>query len=368
MKTAFVPQRRILICVTVQVTVKAFLNPHIRLLQEMGFQVDVAAKSDGSASEIVADHIYDLPFQRTPWAKQNLVACRMLRELVECNHYCAIHFHTPVASAFGRWSIRYVRRYGVKIFYTAHGFHFFEGAPLKNWLIYYPIERFLARYTDCLITINSEDYSAAKYFYGTEVVYVPGVGVSAFPRQVRRRKKNIVCPLLLSIGELSTRKNHILALKALAALKMRQWTYWIAGSGDLENELKQQVQELGIADRVCFLGYRRDIGELCSKADVFLFPSLQEGLPVALMEAMAAGLPVVASDIRGNRDLIVHGKGGLLVEPHDVAGFTRAISELLNRDDCSMGEFNRTVLAAFELSEVLESMRRIYRKHLKSYV
>lgn len=376
MKT-FIPQRRILICTTVQITVKTFLNPHIRLLQEMGFQVDVAAQADGSAPDIVADCIYDLPFQRTPFSWRNLIAGLKLQKLVKRNRYCAVHFHTPVASAWGRWSIRRFRRSGMKVFYTAHGFHFFRGASVINWLSYYPAEYFLSRYTDCLITINAEDSVAAEHFLAGEHVYVPGVGIDCkklaeislpAPKAYSALQIPKGTKLLLSVGELNRNKNHSTILHALALLREYSWIYLICGRGNQETVLRETAQILGIADRVRFLGFRKDVQSWFAAATIFIFPSFREGLSVALMEAMAAGLPVVASDIRGNRDLIVHGKGGLLVEPHDVAGFAWAISELLNRDDCSMGEFNRAALAAFELPEVLESMRRIYRKHLKSYV
>lgn len=363
--------KRILICSTILTTIKSFLIPHIKMLQSIGYRVDVAAYKDVEGLEDIVDNIYDIPFNRNPFSKRNIIASRKLKDIVNNDHYDIIHFHTPVASAFGRWIVKDLRKNETKVFYTAHGFHFFKGAPLKNWLLYYPVERFLARYTDVLITINKEDYKIAHDFKAKKITYVPGVGVdtkkfreSFYDKKNKREELDISNEtiVILSIGELIERKNHETALKAIAKVNNTNWIYLICGQGQLESHLKDLAKVLGIEEKVKFLGFRNDISQICKASDVFVFPSYQEGLPVAVMEAMSVGLPIVCSSIRGNTGLIEQGKGGYLVDPNDVDGFVDAINKIienvkLRRD---MGDYNKESVMKFDVDNVISDMKKIY--------
>lgn len=226
----------------------------------------------------------------------------------------------------------------LKVIYTAHGFHFYDGAPKKNWILYYPIEKYVSKYTDVLITINKEDYKRAiSHFHEKRTFYVPGVGVDVKKfsdvciDRNKRRKELGVSPedfLLISVGELSVRKNQIVVLKALAEIKRKnpeisaQFKYILVGQGKLEEEYKKFIQSHSLEKTVTLLGFRTDIPELLKASDLFVFPSLQEGLPMALMEAMASGLPIVCSRIRGNVDLIEDGENGYLCDPGSDEEFT----------------------------------------------
>ena len=238
-----------------------------------------------------------------------------------------------------RLASRKVRKNGTKVIYTAHGFHFYKGAPLKNWVLYYPIERLLARYTDVLTTINIEDYERAKKsFKAKKIKYIPGVGIDTNRFQqidVNKlvKRQEIGVPedsfVVLSVGELNKNKNHETVIKAIARLNNPNVYYVICGQGVLEDYLKKLIKELGLERQIKLLGFRKDIGEICKVADLFVFPSFREGLSVALMEAMASGLPIVCSEIRGNVDLVKDQKGGYLVKPEDVNGFRMNIDKLV---------------------------------------
>ena len=268
------------------------------------------------------------------------------------------------------------RKKGTKVFYTAHGFHFYDGAPLVNWLTYYPVEKWLATKTDVLITINKEDYRRAKKnFKAGKVVYVPGVGIDLskfeskpFIREKKRKELGLKEDdiVLLSVGELIERKNHRVVLEAIAGLKDMPFydrlQYIICGIGALEDELKELCKTLGTSDHVHFLGYRNDISDICNAADIFVFMSHQEGLPVALMEAMACGLPAICSRIRGNTDLISDGKNGLFAE-NNAGDVGRKIEELEKNPEKrkAYGIAAEKTIKRYDLTSVEEKMIDIYK-------
>lgn len=248
---------------------------------------------------------------------------------------------------------------------------------MVNWLVYYPIERWFSRYTDILITINHEDYDRAKTFQAKKVEYIPGVGVdtkkfspenfSVSIKEKMRQELNIKedTVVLFSVGELSGRKNHKVVIEAIGRIKNENIKYIIAGTGPSEDTYNKMLKKLGIEDKVQLLGFRKDIKELCSMSDIFVFPSLQEGLPVALMEAMASGLSVVCSDIRGNVDLIQDGQGGFCCNVNDIDVLEKAIYTLYNDAELrrEYGNFNLERVKQFDIKKIEEIMSCIY-KHL----
>ena len=304
----------------------AFHLPALRMLKEAGYETYVAASNDtGEETPVVpyCDHYIPMPFERSPFQAANLKAYRMLKALVKQEQFDLVHCHTPVGGVVTRLACRGVRKRGTRVFYTAHGFHFYKGAPRKNWLIYYAAEKLCARYTDVLLTINEEDFALAKAkLKAGRVEYIPGVGVdlSRFGKKTGARAEKRAelgvgdgQTLLLSVGELNENKNHETVLRALPELPFA--VYAVAGVGPKEEELRALAESLGVGERFRLLGYRSDVKELYEAADVFVFPSFREGLSVAVMEAMASGLPVVASRIRGNMDLI-DDEGGRHFDPH----------------------------------------------------
>lgn len=333
--------KKALIVTTVSGFVPQFEMNNVKILQEMGYEVHYASNfhnvsygMDNQRLNGTGIICHQVDFVRSPFEfKENLKAFRQLKQVAKEGNYSLVHCHTPVGAALTRLVYAKMRRKKLdfRLIYTAHGFHFYKGAPLKYWILFYPIERFLARYTDVLITINKEDYERAKRFCRhkkVKVEYVLGVGIdtnywsgkdltSKEREEIRKKTRKELAVLdsekmLLSIGELIPRKNHSSVIEALAKWKESQKEtqgkpikvrYFICGHGVLQDKLQKMIREKNLEDCVTLLGYRTDIRNLLYAADLFVFPSKQEGLPVALLEAIAAGVEVKASNIRGNRDL-----------------------------------------------------------------
>lgn len=367
---------RILYVTTVSMTMM-FFTELIRKLVCEGHAVDVATNCTEPVLPVYGElgcKIYDVPFSRSPFSRSNFTAYRQLKKLVEQEHYDIVHCHTPNAAMVTRLACRKVRKQGTRVIYTAHGFHFFKGAPLKNWMMFYPVEKFCSYFTDTLITINSEDYALAqKKMHAKEVCYVPGVGIdvsriSAVLVDRCKKRAEIGVPedalLLLSIGELNVNKNHQVVLRALSQItdevKQNNIHYAIAGAGDQEQNLLKLAESLGMKERFHLLGYRQDALELYKAADIFVFPSYREGLSVSLMESMASGLPAVVSRIRGNVDLIDE-EGGVHCDPFRAETFADAICKMTD-GACRgiMGNHNKETVRKFSLQNVLQEMERIY--------
>ncbi|MBQ8859975.1 MAG: glycosyltransferase family 4 protein [Ruminococcus sp.] len=365
---------KILYITTISLTINTFFKPHIEMLVKKGCQVDIACnysdlELDGLYSELGCKS-YQIDFSRSPLSKDNIKAYGQLKAVIENGEYDIVHCHTPNASIITRLVCRKFRKKnGIKVFYTAHGFHFYKGAPKLNWAVYYPVEKFCSRFTDKLITINQEDYELAKSkFKAKQVCYVPGVGIdlSRFENvQVDKgaKRQEIGVPqdamLLFSVGELNDNKNHQVMIKALARLDDPTIHYAIAGVGEKKEYLIKLAQELGVSEQVHFLGFRNDIFELNCCVDIFCFPSFREGLSASLMEAMASSLPCVVSHIRGNVDLI-DDKGGALFDPHSDQSCANAISKVMKSDMQGIGMYNSDKAKNFGVLPVIDKVERIY--------
>ena len=354
-----------------------FEKNDIKLLQELGYEVHVATNmqiepEDNMDGFEVIKHQVD--FARSPFSKNNIIAYKQLKELFRRNHFDIVHCHTPVGGIIARLVAKKYRKKGTKVIYTAHGFHFYKGSPKINWIVFYPLEKIFSMFTDVIITINKDDFSlAVKKFKAKSIEYIPGVGVniekfdsSKYDTKAKREELGVTDNeiMALSVGELSVRKNHDVVIKAISKLPkeyLDRIKYFIVGKGDLEEYLKKLCNDFHL-DNVSFLGYRTDIPELCTASDLFIFPSLQEGLPVALMEAMSSGLPIVCSRIRGNVDLIEDSVGGFLYDPNDIDGFEKGIMKIMNSTSNVMGEYNANIMKKFSLDVVQEKMIEIYSK------
>lgn len=310
---------RILYVTTLSLTMNCFFHPHIEMLVREGNHVDIACNYralplDGRYSELGC-HFYQIDFSRFPLSFGNIKAVRQLEKVIKGGEYDIVHCHTPNASVITRLVCgKFRKKNGIKVFYTAHGFHFYKGAPKYNWLLYYPVEKFCSRFTDKLITINREDYDlASRKFKACEVHCIPGIGIDLLrfaniriDRNAERRKIGITEKsfMLLSVGELNANKNHRLVIQALAKLKDPNVHYVIAGDGKLRSDLLTLAEKLHVEKQVHLLGYQKNVANLYKIADIYVHPSFREGLPVAVMEALASGTTVLASDTRGCRDLV----------------------------------------------------------------
>lgn len=367
---------KILYISTIGITM-GFFKQFIQELIKEGHQVDIACNNSVSdVPEVYKElkcKIYTISCSRSVFDVGNLKAINEIRKIVSDNHYDIVHCHTPIAAACTRIACRKKRKSGTKVIYTAHGFHFYKGAPIKNWVFFYPMEKLCAHFTDVLITINKEDYQLAKKKMGAKKVeYVPGVGVD-----VERFKNTIVdkedirhkidipidAQILLSVGELNENKNHKTVIKAMEQLKNKDVHYVVVGEGNLKEKLIDLSKKCGIEDRIHFLGYRTDVNELCKCADVFCFPSYREGLGIAAIEAMAAGLPLITSDVHGINDYSEEGVTGYKCRPNDVEGFVNAISLLVSSEKkrIAMGKMNIERAERYDIKNIIPIMKCLYK-------
>lgn len=381
--------KKVLMLATTAAMIEQFNKNNIELLNEMGYIVDVAGnfREGNPISEERLEQFrtwiqerggtyYDITAVRKPTAwKKNVGAYRQVVKLLYENQYAFVHVHTPIGSIIGRLAAHKTR---TKIIYTAHGFHFFKGAPLKNWLLYYPAEWLCSWWTDILITINQEDYQLArKHMHARRTEYVPGVGIdtkkfgtSGIDRRKKREELGIAedAVVLISVGELNDNKNHEVMIKAIGFLNRKRndtkLHYLICGQGDREQYLQKLIEEEKLSEQVKLLGFQTDVHELLLMSDIFAFPSKREGLSVALMEAMAAGLPVICSKIRGNVDLVEDGKGGYLIAGQDIEDYADVILLLSQKKDKAkdMGTWNRQAIKRFDVQEIKKSMKdKVYK-------
>lgn len=381
-------KKRALVLASVASMIDQFNMPNIHLMKEMGYEVDVATnflKGSTCSDEKIAAlkqtlkemnvRCFQIDFSRNVLKiGENLKAYKQTKRIINENNYALIHSHSPIGGFLSRIAARNTRNNGTKVIYTAHGFHFYKGAPLMNWLIFYPIERICSRWTDVLVTITNEDYQLAqKKMYAKEVVYVPGVGINTAlfaPKEgdveINACKRNELGiskgdTVMLSVGELNKNKNHEIVLRTMAQLDRADLHYVIAGIGDYKEHLEQLAKELGINSQLHLLGFRTDVKELFKMADIFAHPSFREGLSVAVMEAMANGLPVICTDIRGNTDLIEDNKGGYLFKPDVQDTAYKALKNIMDSSDRrSMGQYNLNKSKLLDIKTVLETMRKIY--------
>lgn len=354
-----------------------FFESLISALLDSGDTVDIATcETDRVVPKCYRDwgcKVYPISCSRSPLNRGNLSAIREIRGIAQNGNYDIVHCHTPIAAACTRFACKKLRKNGLKVFYTAHGFHFYKGAPLKNWLLYYPVEWLCAHWTDVLITINREDYERAKkHMHAKRVEYVPGVGIDVkrfadarVDRAAKRREIGVPedATLLMSVGELNENKNHAVIIRALAKLNDKNVHYAIAGEGPLKEELNGLAESLGVGAQVHLLGYRNDVPELYKITDIFAFPSIREGLPVSVMEAMASGLPIISARNRGTSDLLADCEDVMIERFDDAERFAESISKLCASDAIRqrLGAENSVCSAKYDVETINSQMLGLYK-------
>lgn len=366
----------ILFLATVDTHIFSFHIPFMKLLQSMGYTVEVAAHDTGFRKEIESEGFpfHDIPFSRRPLSFANVLAfCRLL-SLFRKRRYVLVHTHTPVASFLGRlagWMTH------TPVLYTAHGFHFYRGAPWKNWLLWYTLEKIAAPMTRALVVMNEEDLAHGQrlgFVPGETLFFVHGVGVDIGRFQnvssTFRRELGVDddAGIVTCVAEFTTTKNHAFLLSAWERIagKYPNAHLVLVGDGELLEETRDLVRERSLP-RVHFLGRRRDIPEILAATDIVVLVSKREGLPRAVLEGMAAGKPLVATDVRGNRDLVEDGINGFLVPLGDVETLAESLIKLLGSPElrAQMGKKSREKVEAYSLEKVLEEMKAIYQKCLE---
>ncbi|MBQ8783398.1 MAG: glycosyltransferase family 4 protein [Clostridia bacterium] len=365
--------KKILFAATITDHFYYFHLPYLKYFHDAGWEVHVAGRGDRQLPD--CDFQYDIPFERSPFSKGNIKAYKQLKKIIDDNHFDIIHCHTPMGGILTRIAAAKKRQNGTKVIYTAHGFHFYKGAPFANWAIYFPIECFMSRKTDCLITINEEDFFLAKRFFKKpEIKKVDGVGYNSdlyYPvseeEKYKMRAEKGFSPnekLLIYVAELNANKNQGMLIRMMSELKTTKARLLLAGADNFNGEYQRLAKELNVDDRIEFLGHREDVEKLLKMSDICVASSLREGLPVNIMEAMATGLPVVAVDNRGHRSLIRSGIDGFLVKANDIASLAVLVDSLFNDKALykSISTNAQESIKRFSKEAVFIQMEKVYSK------
>ncbi|MGM9876373.1 MAG: glycosyltransferase family 4 protein [Bacilli bacterium] len=353
-----------------------FLIPQLKYFKDHGYEVHVASKNQGIDIPY-CDKKLDVCFTRSLNLKDIIGSYKKIKSILLENDYELISCHTPFGAAIPRLAVSRIKNFHSKIVYTAHGFHFYKGAPLINWMLYYPMEKYLSKYTTSIITINDEDYSFAKKKMKSKVYKVHGIGISkekfdikmttegkkALKKEVNITNKDFV---MIFPGEINNNKNQILLLNTVKILKERipNLVLLLPGYDLLNGELQEYAKNNNIEDNVRFLGYRKDIPQLLRISNIAVSSSKREGLPINIIESMYVGLPIVATNCRGNRDLIKDGKNGYLVDTYGAEEFADKIYKIYknkNKAD-EFIKFNKKEVNKYMLDSVLKEIIRIYER------
>lgn len=372
---------KILYTATVLSHICQFHLPHMQHLQERGWEVHVAAHDNLAVKNGLqlkyCDKFIETPFSRSPKSPDNLKAYKQLKKLLAEEHYDVILCNTPMGGIVTRLAAKKTRKQGTKVIYMAHGFHFYKGSSKKAWLVFYPIEKYMAKKCDLLITINKEDYALAQEKFGkrTKVAHIHGVGVDekryhpATPEeQLAMRKAEGLSSedfVILCTGELNENKNQKTLFSAAAQLKDKipNLKVLLAGNGPKEQELREQIQAEGLEDIVKLLGYRTDLEKVVPAVDLVVSCSKREGMPLNIIEAMLCKKPVVASHNRGHDELVQEGATGVLLSPTDVSGFASAISSLAQdaAQRWKMGEAACDWIQPYAIAATRDELYRVLR-------
>ena len=335
---------KILYTATVLSHICQFHLPYLEELQKRGHVVHVAARDNLNEKNGLklqfTDRYINIPFQRSPKNMRNLTAYHRLKTLIDQERYDLIVCNTPMGGMITRLAAKNARKRGTKVIYIAHGFHFYKGAPKKNWLLFYPVERIMAHLCDTLITITQEDFIFARKKFHTNVVHIHGIGVSperyhpvSIAEQHEMRAAEGLLPndfVILCTGELNQNKNQATLIEAVSRCRnnIPHLRVLLAGNGSLEAKLKSRVRELHLEDIVTFLGYRTDLERVVPAVDLIVSCSHREGLPLNILEGMLCAKPIVASINRGHNELVDHKQTGFLFHQNDVSKLSSYIQIL----------------------------------------
>ncbi len=376
-------KKKVLYITTVSGFLPQFLENDVKLIQHMGYEVHYASnfyhpvyyfdKKELEAKGII---LHQINIEKSPARLgKNVQAILQLRRIIDEEEINMIHCHNPMGGAAGRCAAK-ISRQRPYVIYTAHGFHFYKGAPVKNWLCFYPVERFLARWTDALVTINGEDYLRAADFHlnkGGFVKQIHGVGVDLQrfhhrPELVKSKRKELGIPEkafhIVTAAELNENKNQRVVIEAIEQMKNADIYYSICGTGPEKKILEKLIKQKHLEQYIRLLGYRTDMEEILQTADVFAFPSLREGLGIAAVEALACEVPLIVADNRGTREYAEDGGNGIVCPAENVVAFRRAIEYLYGDAEyrSRLSRECRQTAERFSIQETAIRMQEIYRK------
>ena len=370
--------KKVLLVATVQSHICQFHKPLVKLLHDYGYEVHVAAHNNlavknGLKLDFV-EKVFDVPFERSPFSPKNIGAKNQLKRIIDEGGYEVVHCNTPVGGIMTRLAAKSARKHGTKVFYTAHGFHFYKGASKKNWAMYYPIEKHFARLTDKLITITKEDYALASQKFKTTVCYMHGVGANneKYKAVSNEEKAKLRAEqgynndeiIFLCTGELNENKNQSTVIDAfeIVSSKYPNTRLLLAGNGPTDEMLKAKIKEKNLDDKINMLGYRTDLETFTELCDIVVSASFREGMPLNIMEGMICEKPIVASNNRGHRELIVNGETGYIVDAHSAESFAEKMLEFIEDEEkrISFGKRGAEHIKPWCMDSIREELKKIY--------
>ena len=367
--------KKILYVATVDLHIRTFHLPYLKLLHDNGYEVHVATNGDERFPYCDVKH--QICIERNPLKINNLKAIKQLKTIIDKEEFDIIHCHTPMGSVVTRLAAKRARKEnGTRVIYTAHGFHFYKGAPLLNWILFYPVEWYLAKYTDTLITINKEDYKRANRNFGKrckDIQYIPGVGIDTKRFDIKMTKENKEYfkkslglekddYILSFVARLDKNKNQIFLIDAMEKLVKADSNIHLllVGPDELNGYYQNITKEKKLEKNIHFLGKREDIPQILAITDICVSSSLREGLPVNIMEAISSGIPIVALKTRGVGDLIKNEENGFIVD--NEINFINKVNILKNNKDIYDTMYTNTLKSInnFDIINLIKRYQSIY--------
>lgn len=332
--------------------------PYMKMFQDNGYIVHVATNSLEKIP--YCDKKIDLRLRRNPYSLFNLIALRNVRKLVKEEKYDIISCHTPVGGFLGRSAVIGRRKkITTKVFYMAHGFHFFKKSGIISWLVYYPIEKFLSRFSDAVITMNEEDYLLASNKFHCDVYKIHGIGLDE--ERLKLKEKNVRKKLNLKnkyvvtyIAEISKRKRQLEFLKKLKKHKIdRDIVFLLIGDSYIKNVDKKLTKYKNVK----YIGFKDNIADYINISDLIISPSSQEGLPQNILEAKYFNKIIIGTNIRGTSDLLSDGSG-ILVDSLD-----ELIDKIVEVKHSDIKLVNSNI-NNYRLNDVMIEIKDIINKHV----
>ena len=368
--------KKVLILSTTDNMIWQFLVPHIKYMEENGATIECACAKTGFWFDELANDgfvMHEIPISRNPLSIGNLKSFKLLKNLQKEKQYDIIYCQQPNSGVLGR---SLAHKFKLPCIYVAHGFHFLKGNnPIKNF-IFKSIEKCFAKKTTALITINNEDYEASKNWKAKHVYKINGIGIDVskyqpntkldtekFKNSLGFEKDDFI---VTSIGELNKNKNTYQILDVIKNIENEKIKYLIVGQGPLDEQMQNFIKKHKLENRIKLAGFRKDIQDILTVSDIYIMPSHREGLSRSMMEAMSFGLPVVASRIRGNTELVGNNEGGILCEKCNKEEYKQAILKLYESEDLQKQFKKRNVefIKNYDIKIVLRQLEEIYKEAL----
>ena len=352
-------------------------KPYLKWFHDKGFIVHTATNSTKKLDNV--DNNFNITVQRNPFKISNIKAVFELKKIIEKEKYDIIHTHTPMGAAITRLaSTKYRKNHDVKIIYTAHGFHFFKGCKLINWLIYYPVEKILSKYTDLIITMNKEDYEFAKKHFKTKIEYIPGIGFNEekFKKQLTKEEQKLLKEklniqkksyIISYIAEIQKRKRQMYLLKTIKKMNLTNELFLLVGDDTKSKNIRKYIQKNKLEAHVKIIGFKDNVGDYLDISDLVISVSNQEGLPLNIMEAMYKNKPIIVTNCRGNIDLIKNNTNGIVVGLNNQKELINSIIKIKNNSKL-LEKFslnNKKIINKYSINSVLPIMENIYNKEIK---